>query len=183
MILLEGMVKSRRNRGMRKVVKRGGGQGSGWEPGGPLTPSLANGLMNNRSYDSCMTIARPGQLSYSSLGGIPGMKGGRYTNNLTQNHAGFAQIDKVGCTPNHVNPYNQHGGVGLQNASVGGPLEESTARYTTTPSQFTNSVGAPILLNRPLDQLAWSKSCTQTAGRRRYKKKSKKMRKTKKSRK
>jgi len=157
---------------MRKV-KRGGGQGSGYEPGGALNPGLANGLMTNRSYDACMTSSRPGQMSFSASGGLPGMRGGAYTNNLTQNHAGFAQIDKVGCTPNYVNPLNQHGGVGLRGASDMGVYEAHTARYTTEPSQFVGSTGAPILLNRPLDGVAWSKSCSQTAGRR-YKKKSSK---------
>jgi hypothetical protein len=136
--------------------------------------------MENHSYDACMTASRPGQLAYSAVGGLPGMRGGRYTNNLTQNHAGFAQIDKVGCTPNHVNPLNQHGGVGLHSAAGAPVLEESTARYTTEPSQFVGGTGAPILLNRALDQVAWSKACTQTAGRRRYKKKTKKSRKMRK---
>jgi hypothetical protein len=178
--------KARTKRNMRKYVKRGGGQGSGWEPGGALNPSLANGVMEHRSYDACMTASRPGQLAYSAVGGLPGMsgmRGGRYTTNLTQNHAGFAQIDKVGCTPNHINPLNQRGGVGLRGASDMGVYEAPTARYTTEPSQFVGGTGAPILLNRPLDGVAWSKACTQTAGRRRYKKKSKKSRKTRKMRK
>jgi hypothetical protein len=167
------MVKARTKRA-RKYVKRGGGQGSGWEPGGPLTPSLANGLMVNRSYDSCMTESRPGQLSYSALGGLPGMKGGRYTNVLTDNMAGFARIDKIHCDPNPLNPLNQRGGVGLRGASDMGVYEAHTARYTTEPSQFVGGTGAPILLNRPLDGVAWSKACAQTAGSRKYKKKSKK---------
>ena len=164
----------------RKVVKRkarkhsGGAQGSGWEPGGALNPGLANGLMVNRSYDSCMSSSRPGQMSYSSTGGLPGMSGlmsgGRYTNNLTQNYNGFAQIDKIDCTPNHVNPLNQHGGVGLAAAKDMGVYEAHTARYTHEPSQFVGSTGAPILLNRPLDGAAWSRSCSQTAGRRKQKK-------------
>jgi hypothetical protein len=175
------MAKSRKQRRNMRKVKRGGGQGAGYEPGGALNPGLGNGLMTNRSYDACMSSARPGQMSFSASGGLPGMRGGRYTNNLTQNHAGFAQIDKVGCTPNHINPLNQRGGVGLRGASDMGVYEAHTARYTTQPSQFVGSTGAPILLNRPLDGVAWSKSCSQTAGRR-YKKSSKKS-KTRRSRK
>jgi hypothetical protein len=180
----------------RKVVKRkgkkamkhsGGGQGSGIEPGGALTPSLANGLMVHRSYDSCMSSSRPGQMSYSATGGLPGMsgllgmRGGAYTNNLSQNYNGFAQIDKLNCTPNHVSPLNQRGGVGLAAAKDMGVYEAHTARYTTEPSQWSGATGAPILLNRALDGASWSKSCTQTAGRRKYKKekKSKKTRKAK----
>jgi len=174
--------KARTKRNMRKYVKRGGGQGSGWEPGGALNPSLGNGLMENRSYDACMTASRPGQIAYSAVGGLPGMsgmKGGRYTNVLTDNMAGFARIDKVGCELNAMNPLNQRGGVGLRGASDMGVYEAPTARYTTEPSQFVGPTGSPILLNRALDGVAWSKACTQTAGRRRYKKKSKKSRKTK----
>ena len=177
----------------RKVVRKGqkarkhsgGAQGSGWEPGGPLTPGLANGLMVNRSYDSCMSAARPGQISYSATGGLAGMPGpmigGRYTNNLSENYNGFAQIDKVACTPNHTNPLNQHGGVGLAAAKDMGVYEAHTARYTHEPSQFVGSTGTPILLNRALDGSAWSRSCSQTAGRRKNKKHGKKA-KTKKTR-
>ena len=187
------MVKSRKiNRTKRR--HSGGSQGSGYEPGGALTPGVENGLMVNRSYDACMSAARPGQLHYSASSGLPGisgisgilgMRGGAYTNNLTQNHGGFAQIDKIACTPNHMNPMNQHGGVGMVAAKDMGVYEAPTARYTTEPSQFTSSVGAPILLNRPLDAAAWSRSCTQTAGRRKNYKKSRKnkARKSNKSRK
>jgi hypothetical protein len=168
------MAKSRKMNRKNRRRHSGGGQGSGYEPGGALNPGSANGLMVNRSYDACMTSSRPGQLAFAPSGGLPGMKGGRYTNNLTQNYAGFAQIDKVGCTPNHVNPYNkQSGGVGLAAAKDMGVYEAHTARYTTQPSLFSNSVGAPILLNKPLDSVAWSKACTQTAGRRRGRKGSK----------
>jgi len=173
----------------RKIVRNkrkhsGGGQGSGYEPGGALNPGLANGLMVNRSYDACMTSSRPGQMQYAATSGLPGMSGGAYTNNLSSTIAGFPQIDKIACTPNHTNPQNQHGGVGLLAAKDMGVYEAPTARYTTMPSQFTNSVGAPILLNRPLDTVAWSKACTQAAGRRKnYKKGSGKKSKAKKTRK
>jgi hypothetical protein len=74
--------------------------------------------------------------------------------------------------------------VGLVAASAAPILEEHTARYTTAPSQWTDSVGAPILLNQPLDGRAWSRACTQTGGRKgRKDKKNKKSRKDKMSRK
>lgn len=175
------MAKSRKQ--MRRK-HRGGAQGSGYEPGGALNPGSGNGLMVNRSYDACMTSSRPGQMSYAPAGGLPGMRGGAYTNNLSSGIAGFAQIDKVGCTPNHVNPLNQHGGVGLASAKDMGVYEAHSARYTTAPSQWTGSTGAPVLLNQPLSGSMWSKSCTQTAGRRHRKKgkktKVKRSRKTKK---
>jgi len=129
------------------------------------------------------------------------MSGGAYTNNLMPEGgiAGFAQIDRDAshCMPNHSNqPLDvgllQKCGVGLVAASASPILEEHTARYTTAPSQWTSSVGAPILLNQPLDGVAWSKACTQTGGRRRgskakknknKKNKNKKSRKTRKNKK
>ena len=155
--------------------KHRGGAGSGHEPGGPLNPGSGNGLMINRSYDACMTSSRPGQMSYSSSGGLPGMRGGRYTTSLNGPIPGLAEYNKVACTPNHVNPLNQHGGVGLASAKDMGVYEAHSARYTTAPSQWVGSTGAPVLLSQPLNGTAWSKSCSQTAGRRRgYRKKGKK---------
>ena len=154
--------KSRRNRNRQN----GGGQGSGWEPGAPLVPGIASDAQVHQRYDACLSVPRTGQISYSSTSGLPGMKGGRYTNNLTANYAGFAQIDKIPCSPNPTNPLNQHGGVGLQSAQDMGVYEAPTARYTHAPSQWTDSVGAPVLLNQPLDDKMWSRACTQTAGAR-----------------
>jgi len=172
----------RANKTRRMRKHRGGAQGAGYEPGGALNPSLANGIMVNRGYDACGSTTRPGQMGFSATGGLPGMKGGAYTNNLSQSYGGFAQIDKVGCTPNHVNPLNQRGGVGLIGANQAGVYEAHTARYTTAPSQWAGSTGAPMLLNPPLNGVAWSKACTQTAGSRKSKrsKKSKASRKSKK---
>jgi hypothetical protein len=157
------MAKTRKQ--MRK--HRGGSQGSGYEPGGALNPGSGNGLMVNRSYDACMTSSRPGQMSYAPSSGLPGMRGGRYTTSLDGPIAGLAEYNKVGCTPNHVSPLNQHGGVGLASAKDMGVYEAHTARYTTAPSQWTGSTGAPVLLNQPLSGSMWSKSCSQTAGSRR----------------
>ena len=180
------MPKSRKNRNNRK--HRGGGGGSGWAPGGPLVNFPLNAQVNQR-YDACLSAARPGQLSFSPAGGLPGMSGGAYTNNLMPEGgiAGFAQIDRdtSHCMPNHTNqPFQggllQKGGVGLVAASGSPILEEHTARYSTAPSQWTNSVGAPILLNQPLNGAAWSKACTQTGGKKRGSK-GKKSRKTRKN--
>jgi hypothetical protein len=154
----------RRNRKSNRNRQNGGGQGSGWEPGAPLVPGIASDAQVHQRYDACLSVPRTGQITYSPTGGLPGMKGGRYTNNLTANYAGFAQIDKIACQPNPTNPLNQHGGVGLQSAQDMGVYEASTARYTHAPSQWTDSVGAPVLLNQPLDAKMWSRACTQTAG-------------------
>jgi hypothetical protein len=154
------------SRRARTRKHRGGGGGSGYEPGGQLNPGAGNGLMVNRSYDACMSAARPGQIGFAATGGLPGMKGGRYTTSLTGPIAGLAEYNKLPCTPNHVNPMNQKGGVGTLSAKDMGVYEAHTARYTTGPSQWVGSTGAPVLLNKPLDGVAWSKSCSQTAGRR-----------------
>ena len=179
--------KNRKNKNRRNKRQSGGGAGSGWTMGGPLLPGVASPEMVNQKYDACLSAARPGQLSFSQASGLPGMatgvmKGGAYTNNLTPpgGIAGFAQIDRDAshCNPNHVNPMNtglikQSGGaaVGVGGGSLAASavpiLEEHTARYTTAPSQWTSSVGAPVLLNQPLNGQAWSKACAQTGGKRR----------------
>jgi hypothetical protein len=183
----------RKGRNKRNRIMYGGGQGAGWTMGGPLVPGLASDAMTRQSYDACLSASRPGQIAFSSTGGLPGMsgqRGGAYTNNLTSNIAGFAQIDRdpSHCMPNHTNPMNNGmikqsgGGSSISIAASASPiLEEHTARYTTAPSQWTGSTGAPILLNQPLDGVAWSKACTQTGGRRKKNKNKKNKNKTRKN--
>jgi hypothetical protein len=164
---------------------RGGGAGSGWTLGSSVG-GVGLGNQENQPYDACLSATRPGQMSFVATGGLPGMRGGAYTNNLNSNIAGFAQIDRDAshCNPNHANPMNngmirQSGGAavgpggGSIAASASPILEEHTARYTTAPSQWTSSVGAPVLLNQPLNELAWAKSCAQTGGKRKNKNKNK----------
>jgi len=175
--------RNRKNKNRRNKKQSGGGAGAGWTVGGPLLPGGASPEMVNQKYDACLSAARPGQIPFSMAGGLPYggvMKGGAYTNNLASNIAGFAQIDRdtSHCNPNHVNPMNtgfikQSGGaaVGVGGGSIAASatpiLEEHTARYTTAPSQWTGSTGAPVLLNQPLNGQMWSKACTQTGGRKR----------------
>ena len=171
----------------RRSRYRGGGAGSGWTMGGPLVPGLASDAMNRQQYDACLSASRPGQISFSQAAGLPGMRGGAYTNNLSTPIGGFAQIDRdpSHCMPNHSNPLNngqivQGGGAavgpggGSLLASAAPILEEHTARYTTAPSQWVGSTGAPVLLSQPLDGKMWSKACAQTGGKRKNKNKSKK---------
>lgn len=150
----------------------GGAGGQGWTPGAPLT-GVGDGLVENKAYDTCLSTARHGQTAFQYTGGLAGMRGGAYTNQLPTNFGGgFAQIDKVACTPNHVNPLNrQSGGAGTMAASSSPVLTEVGARYTGTPSQWTGATGSPVWINHPLHGVAWSKACTQTAGRRRNKRK------------
>ena len=191
---------------VKRTRKHRGGAGSGYEPGGALLPGTQLDAQVVKPYDGCMSVGRPGQMAYSTMGGLPGMRGGGYTTNLSSGIAGFAQIDKLPCDAplTQFNPMNKHftqagglakqsGGVGLQSAQDMGVYEASTARYSAAPSQWTNSVGAPVLLNPALDARMWSRACTQTAGgflrksqqkgKTNKSRKSKKSRKTKKSRK
>ena len=169
---------------------RVGGAGSGWTMGGPLVPGLASDAMNRQQYDACLSASRPGQISFSQAAGLPGMRGGAYTNNLSTPIGGFAQIDRdpSHCMPNHSNPLNngqivQGGGAavgpggGSLLASAAPILEEHTARYTTAPSQWVGSTGAPVLLSQPLDGKMWSKACAQTGGKRKNKNSNNKKRK------
>ena len=197
-----------------KKVKKGGAQGFGYGFAGALVPGVQMDAQMRVPYDSCMTVDRPGQQAFSNLGGLPGMKGGAVYGKTTSGGAvygkttsggrysvdvaspmvpGLAEITKTPCEPSltHFNPLNKHftqaGGVGLTGSADSPILSEGTARYTTAPSGWVGGTGAPVLLNQALDQTAWSKACTQTAGRRTMKKRSmkrtmKKSKKTKKSR-
>jgi hypothetical protein len=170
--------KNRNRRSQRNRIMYGGGQGSGWTMGGPLVPGLASDAMVRQTYDACLGASRPGQIPFSMGGGLPGMsgqRGGAYTTSLEGPIAGMAEYhrDASHCLPNHSNPMNtgllqRGGGTSISLAASASPiLEQHNARYTTAPSQWTGSTGAPILLNQPLNGVAWSKACTQTGGRRR----------------
>jgi len=166
-----------------------------------VLPGVQSDAQVNQVYDACLSAPRPGQLAFSATGGLPGMKGGTYTNNLSNTIAGFPQVDSIACAKaNYVNPLNavgthqafvypqvegvtQKGGVGLQSAQDMGVYEAPTARYTQSASLWTDSVGAPVLLNQALDARQWSKACTATAGgarrnRRKHRKTNRKNRKS-----
>ena len=191
------MVKARTvNKRKGKHARRAhrGGSGAGWTAGGPLVPGLALGNAQlNKVYDGCLSADRPGATAFSNTGGLPWkMSGGAYTNNLQgANLGGFAQIDRDAshCMSNHANPLNNgrlmQGGGAAGAASSAPILEQHTARYTGTPSQWNDSVGSKVWLNQALDGNMWSKSCSQTGGRRRGNKsatrKASKSRKTRKS--
>jgi hypothetical protein len=156
----------------------GGGMKGGALSNVPPGPSMRGG-----GCDSGCSNPANGDLDkipFMSGGRRRRQSGGRYTNNLSTDIAGFAQIDKIPCEPNWSNPLNQKGGGsgGLANASDMGVYEAPTARYTHTPSQWSDSVGAPVLLNQPLDAKMWSRACTQTGGKRKARKGSRKARKT-----
>jgi len=198
---------NRRNRLTRNRRQNGGGGGAGWSPYGAISPQ-AYWVVDNKPYDACLAATRPGQISYQPTGGLPGMssglqKGGRYTNNLEAGTlAGFAQIDKVPCQGNLINPLNppatpsnysspvltrlQTGGVGLVGASDTGVYEAPTARYMVNPPNQTimASTGVPIAINLPLNPTLISRACIQTGGKNRKNRKTeRKNRKNRKDRK
>jgi len=176
------MRKQKKTRSRRS--QRGGGAGSGWGPGGALIPGSGQPNMVNQPYDACMSAARPGALSFSLTGGLPGMqKGGGYTNvlpNPVGGLGGFMEIVKTPCTPNYVNPLNlvQKGGVGNAAASAAPILEQSNAAYTQNPGvgNFKDMTGALHMINQPSSTTFSSKACGQTGGKRRRGKKGKKSR-------
>jgi hypothetical protein len=166
--------KTRKNRSNKRNRRQnGGGGGAGWSPYGAISPQ-AYWVADNKPYDACLGAERPGQIAFQPTGGLPGMsqRGGAYTNNLAAGTlAGFAQIDKVGCTPNLLNPLNQHGGAGLIGASDMGVYEAPTARYTAgLANPIVSSTGVPLMINQALNPTLISKACVQTAGRRRNRK-------------
>ena len=162
------MLRSKRTK--RTLRRMRGGAGAGYEPGAALVPGMQLGEQIHQRYDGCMTVDRPGQMSYSPTGGLPGMRGGGYTTNLSSGLPGFAQIDKLPCYP-PLTGFNKHftqaGGVGLKGAADMGVYVAPTAGYTQTAGSVTDSVGAPLLLNQPYDARMMSRACVQTAGNRR----------------
>ena len=181
--------------GMGAPVMKGGGM-SNVPPGPvmkegfqerPVTPMMMSAI-SPQSGGACPSgCANPanGDLDKIPFSGV--QSGGRYTFNLEAGDMqGFAQVDKVPCEPNWKNPLNPQSGGGsggLASAADMGVYEAPTARYTTSPSQWTDSVGAPVLLNVPLDAKMWSRACTQTGGKRKGRKGARKARKTRRNRK
>ena len=135
--------------------------------------------------------------------GSPVMNGGRYTVDVGQGpingigsagpSSGMAMISRIGCEGGLVNtsppgalanpmPLRQMGGVGgIDSAFYTAP----TAGYGNKPSDFVDSVGAPVLLQQPYDARIMNPACLKTGGRRKLRKsrKSKKSKKSRKSRK
>ena len=135
--------------------------------------------------------------------GAPVMNGGRYTVDVGQGpingigsagpSSGMAMISRIGCEGGLVNtsppgalanpmPLRQMGGVGgIDSAFYTAP----TAGYGNKPSDFVDSVGAPVLLQQPYDARIMNPACLKTGGRRKLRKsrKSKKSKKSRKSRK
>ena len=58
------------------------------------------------------------------------------------------------------------GGLGTDNLAYYAP----TAGYDNQPSRWVDSVGAPVLLQKPYDAQAWNPACVKTGGRRRNRK-------------
>jgi len=115
--------------------------------------------------------------------GSPVMKGGRYMVDVGQGpingigsagpSSGMAVISRIGCEGGLVNtsppgalanptPLRQAGGVGgVDSAFYTAP----TAGYGNKPSDFVDSVGAPVLIQQPYDARIMNPACLKTGGR------------------
>jgi hypothetical protein len=122
-------------------------------------------------------------------------RGGRYGFDLSDPIPGAAApwaggiptVQRIACegsTPNPLNP-GPHtpstappapsgnsflkmsgGGLGTDNLAYYAP----TAGYANAPSRWVDSVGAPVLLQKPFDAQAWNPACVKTGGSRRNRK-------------
>ena len=126
---------------------------------------------------------------------VKAMTGGGYTVDVGQGpingigsagpSAGMAMISRIGCEGGLVNTsppgalatplsLRQMGGVGgVDSAYYTAP----TAGYGNRPSDFVDSVGAPVLLQQPYDARIMNPACLKTGGRTRVS--SKKVKKSK----
>jgi hypothetical protein len=62
------------------------------------------------------------------------------------------------------------GGLGTDNLAYYAP----TAGYDNQPSRWVDSVGAPVLLQKPYDAQAWNPACVKTGGKRKSYRKNRK---------
>lgn len=62
------------------------------------------------------------------------------------------------------------GGLGTDNLAYYAP----TAGYANAPSRWVDSVGAPVLLQKPYDAQAWNPACVKTGGSRRRQRRNRK---------
>jgi len=114
---------------------------------------------------------------------VKAMTGGGYTVDVGQGpingigsagpSAGMAMISRIGCEGGLVNTsppgalatplsFRQMGGVGgVDSAYYTAP----TAGYGNRPSDFVDSVGAPVLLQQPYDARIMNPACLKTGGR------------------
>ena len=161
---------------------------AGTRPGlvGPISgtgglPGFAGGSRQNLGSEGIAQAVGSPALEVSSL--VKAMTGGRYMVDVSQGpingigsagpSAGMATISRIGCEGGLVNtsppgalanplPLRQAGGVGgVDSAYYTAP----TAGYGNKPSDFVDSVGAPVLLQQPYDARIMNPACLKTGGR------------------
>ena len=160
----------------KRNKKRGGGYhfGSAYISPGNLVvqPNAQPG------GSDCLAASRPGELSGSPYGGgLPGMRGGRYTMSMTplnesRGIASFpAQAVPIPCEASRTNPLNpstiMRGGGSFPVLDVGKSADmlayhAPTGGYSNVMS---SSGGVPLMLQAPYA----AKSCISTGGSRRKK--------------
>jgi hypothetical protein len=170
---------------MRK--HRGGGTGQIYAfTGEPIVPGLGNAAVN-QAQSSCLAATPFGSIS-ATPGGLPGFKGGAYSQkggrygfDLTQQIApatpflgGTPPVVRIPCEGAYSNPLNpstgapvqpnlpvQSGGVGgIDSAFYAAP----TAGYTNNASTWVGSTGAPSMLQIPYDARTMNQACLKTGG-------------------
>lgn len=190
--------KNQRGAGTCMARQRGAGYSFG-QAVAPEAPYSQEVIGGPRLTPDCLAATRPGLVGpLSGPGGLPGfgggsrqnmgsegvanmigspkMMGGRYTVDVGQEPInGMPVVSRIGCEGGLVNtsppgslanptPLTQSGGLGT--AFYTAP----TAGYENKPSDFVNSVGAPVLLQQPYDARIMNPACLKTGGRRKIKK-------------
>lgn len=186
---------------LRRTRKQYGG---GYGFSGASIPGVSNYGQVITPIGDCRAEPPPGFIANTfSQKGLPGlaggarrsMKGGRYGFDLTNPVPGAAApwaggippVQRIPCEASVSNPLNagpsllkggrrksrkQYGGAGLGSDTLA--YYAPTAGYENLASRFTDSVGAPILLQKPYDAQSWNPACIKTGGKRRKSKNSRK---------
>ena len=137
--------KSKRSKRSRKQV------GSGYTLGQAVSLETPYAQEIVPLSSDCLDATRPGLVSVSGTGGLPGFQGGRYEVDVgKETIAGMPEISPLGCE-------KQLGGA---DASYIVP----TAGYTNQASTWSSSVGSPSLLQIPYDAKTMNPACLTTNG-------------------
>lgn len=88
---------------------------------------------------------------------------------------GIPPVQRIGCESSSttLNPLNQAAQQGIMSQKGGASITMNpayfapTAGYDNKPSTWTNSVGAPVLLQAPYEARAMNPACVKTGGSRR----------------
>jgi hypothetical protein len=189
----------------RKYRKHSGGGSDAYTFGAPIVPGGPDQQVVGMS--ACQAVSRPGEIaSYSPpfRGGLPGMAGGgrRYKKFTLKQLKRLHKKRGGGWTVDTAKPLGgpnvlldntkiaactwggggrMRGGASLLGSPDLAAYAAPTAGYTNVASSFTDSVGAPILLQQPYEARTMNPACIKTGGGRKATRKANKKRRAKKS--